>query len=150
MMEAKQMRLDWDLIYLGRKVMDNSDEQWVEGMTTMCHPDYSYWTLSYALTNRGARKLLAQKPLQKMVPVDEYLPIMFNKHPTSEWKHPFSPRDLRAYSAAPLLVHPTHYTKEQNYISDTEDSIVINTDEFGGVPAVPSGGPHTVDKHGEL
>lgn len=30
-----------------------------------------------------------------------------------------------ALSAAPLLLYPTHYTGEQGYISDTEDSGVI-------------------------
>lgn len=43
--------------------------------------DYSYWTLSYALSLSGAKKLLAGKPLGKMVPVDEYIPILSNKHP---------------------------------------------------------------------
>ncbi len=27
-----------------------------------------------------ARKLLAAKPFEKLVPVDEYFPIMFDKH----------------------------------------------------------------------
>ena len=33
------------------------------------------------LTYRGAWKLVQQNPLSKLLPVDEYLPIMFNKHP---------------------------------------------------------------------
>ena len=41
---------------------------------------YTYWTLSYALTRRGMTKLLAQDPIAKMIPVDEYLPIMFGAH----------------------------------------------------------------------
>lgn len=36
----------------------------------------------------------------------------------------FESRDLRAFSAEPLLVYPTHYTGEMGYISDTETSVV--------------------------
>ena len=35
-------------------------------------------------------------------------------------------RDLSALSVHPLLVQPTHYTGEQGYVSDTEDTGVIN------------------------
>lgn len=62
--------------------MKYNDESWVEGAKTLVHPHYSYWTLSYALSFSGATKLLDQQPLTKMVPVDEYLPIMFDRHPT--------------------------------------------------------------------
>lgn len=53
----------------------------VENSDTLVHVDYSYWTLCYIITLRGAKKLLHARPLSKMVPVDEYLPIMFDKHP---------------------------------------------------------------------
>lgn len=39
---------------------------------------------------------------------------------------------MRALSAAPLLVHPTHYTGQEGYISDTEDSALV--------PAAPAAG----------
>ena len=55
----------------------------MEGSERLAWPHYSYWTLSYALSNAGAHKLLAQKPLTKMVPVDEFLPIMFDRHTES-------------------------------------------------------------------
>ena len=34
-------------------------------------------------------------------------------------------RNLKAVSASPRLVYPTHYTGEQGYISDTEDTNII-------------------------
>ena len=43
--------------------------------------DYSYWTLGYLLSLQGAQKLLRAEPLSKMLPVDEFLPVMYNKHP---------------------------------------------------------------------
>ena len=45
---------------------------------------------------------------------------------SDEWKDNFEPRDLVGLSAEPLLVYPTHYTGENNYISDTEDSEIID------------------------
>ncbi|XP_061163842.1 procollagen galactosyltransferase 1-like isoform X2 [Saccostrea echinata] len=120
---------DWDLIYLGRKRLHKEDEKLVDGASYLVWPTYSYWTLSYIVSLQGAQKLLNQKPLRKMIPVDEYLPIMFNQHPREEWMANFSPRDLVTLSAEPLLVEPTHYTGEPNYISDTEDSFVVHPQE---------------------
>lgn len=71
---------------------------------------------------QGARKLLAAKPLEKLIPVDEFLPIMFNRHPNKTWAAAFPERKLIAFSAAPLIMYPIHYTGEMGYISDTEDS----------------------------
>lgn len=42
---------------------------------------YSYWTLGYAISLNGAKKLLESKPLEKLMALDEFLPIMYNKHP---------------------------------------------------------------------
>lgn len=64
-----------------------------------------------------------------MLPVDEFLPIMFNQHENSTWKSEFEPRNLIAWSASPLIVFPTHYTGDDGYISDTEDSVLIRSDE---------------------
>merc|ERR1712025_830212 len=82
--------------------------------------DYSYWTLGYAISYKGAKKLIEQAPLDRLVPVDEYLPIMFDKHDRQTLLEQFGPRNLEAYSAEPLLLYPTHYVGQNNYISDTE------------------------------
>lgn len=80
-----KLHLSWSVFsYVGRKRMQvQQPERSVEGVNNLVEADYSYWTLGYALSNRGARKLLAAQPLPKMLPVDEFLPIMFNKHPKS-------------------------------------------------------------------
>ncbi|XP_053953383.1 glycosyltransferase 25 family member [Anastrepha ludens] len=128
-----QMRnvVEYDLLYFGRKRLKEEKEPWVQGAENLVHAGYSYWTLGYVITLKGARKLLAAKPLEKMLPVDEFLPIMFNRHPNKTWSSHFPQRDLLAFSAAPLILFPTHYTGESGYISDTEDSEVtseINVD----------------------
>ena len=121
----------WDLVFLGRKILHNSEEPWLEGSEQLVKVDYTYWTLSYLLTLRGAKLLLAGDPLGKMVPVDEYLPIMYGRHPNSTWAQHFPSEKLRALSVHPLLVFPTHYTGEQGYFSDTEDASIIS-ESFSG------------------
>lgn len=64
--------------YLGRKILEEGETK-VTSHTVK--PLYSYWTLGYVLTFRGAEKLLKANPLKKLLPVDEFLPIMYNAHP---------------------------------------------------------------------
>ncbi|KAI7798140.1 procollagen galactosyltransferase 2 [Triplophysa rosa] len=129
MKDVKKAHLDWDLIYVGRKRMQVAQpEVSVEGVNNLVEADYSYWTLGYAISQQGARKLLAAQPLGKMLPVDEYLPVMFNKHPNVEFMSNFDPRDLRAFSVEPLLLYPTHYTGQPGYFSDTETSTIWDND----------------------
>lgn len=97
----------------------------MEGSDILVEVGYSYWTLGYALSLQGGKKLLNGDPLSKLVPVDEYLPILFDKHPQESYKAHFPQRDLIAFSVAPLLLYPVRYTGERGYISDTEDSVVI-------------------------
>ncbi|XP_043102113.1 procollagen galactosyltransferase 2 [Puntigrus tetrazona] len=125
MEDVKKAQLNWDLIYVGRKRMQVAQpEVSVEGVNNLVEADYSYWTLGYALSQQGAKKLLAAQSFGKMLPVDEFLPVMFNKHPNAAYMSHFDPRDLRAFSVEPLLLYPTHYTGEPGYFSDTETSTI--------------------------
>ncbi|XDV16679.1 hypothetical protein PO909_016281, partial [Leuciscus waleckii] len=125
MHEIQSQRLEWDLIYIGRKRMQvDRPEKSVPRIHNLVEADYSYWTLGYMISLRGAQKLLRAEPLKKMLPVDEFLPVMYNKHPIEEYMSHFQRRDLRAFSAEPLLVYPSHYTGDPGYISDTETSTV--------------------------
>ena len=68
--------------YLGRKLVnEQAHDTTISGVDYLVRPGYSWWTLGYVLTLEGAKKLLAPKPLQRFVPVDEYIPIMFDEHP---------------------------------------------------------------------
>ncbi|MGH0157726.1 UNVERIFIED_CONTAM: hypothetical protein FKN15_046046 [Acipenser sinensis] len=79
--EIDLVELDWDLIYLGRKQVNPTQEQPVENVRNLVEAGYSYWTLSYVISLQGATKLLNAEPLSKMVPIDEFLPLMYDKHP---------------------------------------------------------------------
>ncbi|XP_055256653.1 inactive glycosyltransferase 25 family member 3 [Moschus berezovskii] len=122
MEEVEAEKLPWDLIYLGRKQVNPEEEAAVEGLPHLVVAGYSYWTLAYVLSLAGARKLLASQPLRRMLPVDEFLPIMFDQHPNEQYKAHFWPRDLQAFSARPLLAAPTHYAGDAEWLSDTETS----------------------------
>lgn len=62
----------------------------VPNIHNLVEADYSYWTLGYLLSLQGAQKLLRADPLKKMLPVDEFLPVMYNKHPM--WVRALGPR----------------------------------------------------------
>ncbi|NXG20065.1 G251B galactosyltransferase, partial [Grallaria varia] len=70
MEELEEAGTPWDLIYLGRKRLHPElPERRVPGVRNLVEAGYSYWTLGYALSLRGARKLLEAEPLGKMIPV---------------------------------------------------------------------------------
>lgn len=56
-------------------------EKAVPNVGNLVEADYSYWTLGYVISLEGAQKLVGADPFGKMLPVDEFLPIMYNKHP---------------------------------------------------------------------
>ncbi|KAI1729339.1 glycosyltransferase family 25 (LPS biosynthesis protein) domain-containing protein [Ditylenchus destructor] len=117
----------WDFIYLGRKKMTApGDEFYVPGHQFLSTVSYSYWTLGYAISLSGAQKLLQSKPLEKLMALDEFLPIMYDKHPNQEWKNHFPVRNLDAYTVYPVVVLPERYTHEAGYVSDTEGSLILD------------------------
>ncbi|KFQ35888.1 Procollagen galactosyltransferase 2, partial [Mesitornis unicolor] len=123
--DIEQAQLDWELIYIGRKRMQVQEpEKAVPNVMNLVEADYSYWTLGYAISFQGAQKLIGAEPFSKMLPVDEFLPVMYNKHPVAKYMEYYESRDLKAFSAEPLLVYPTHYTGQPGYLSDTETSTI--------------------------
>ncbi|XP_070795381.1 procollagen galactosyltransferase 2 [Pituophis catenifer annectens] len=123
--DIERGQLDWDLIYIGRKRMQvERPEKAVPNVMNLVEADYSYWTLGYAISLQGAQKLIGAQPFSKMLPVDEFLPVMYNKHPVAKYMEHYEPRDLKAFSAEPLLIYPTHYTGQPGYLSDTETSTI--------------------------
>ncbi|XP_022655285.1 uncharacterized protein LOC111247948 isoform X4 [Varroa destructor] len=76
-----------ELVYLGRKRLANASEPYLTGTDQLVQVDYSYWTLSYYINRRGAQKLIDGEPLSKIVPVDEYIPIMFDRKYFGHVKH---------------------------------------------------------------
>lgn len=130
----KQVRelTNWDFLYFGRKILEHQKETLVQGTENIMSVEYSYWTVGYAITLEGARKLIDAKPLKSLIPVDEYIPVMYNRHPNDTWSNAFPNRNLIAYSADPLLLYPQLYIGDSGYISDTENSVIINPVDNNG------------------
>uniref|UniRef100_A0A914DW51 Glycosyltransferase 25 family member n=1 Tax=Acrobeloides nanus TaxID=290746 RepID=A0A914DW51_9BILA len=124
--DLMKMRTEWDFIYLGRKKMSpHGDEFFEPGHRYLSTVGYSYWTLGYALSLNGASKLIHADPLSRLLAIDEFLPIMYDKHPNKEWASYFPSRNLLAYAVYPVVVVPERYTHQPGYVSDTEDSFVF-------------------------
>ena len=115
-----------DFIYLGRKRQAGSHSDELRLFPNFVRPKYSYWTIGYIITRSGAEKLIAAQPLANLIPVDEFLPVMYDQHPVKEWTQHFPNRNLKALSIDPLILSPSHYVGDQEYISDTEDSEKIS------------------------
>lgn len=59
--------------YFGRKRLQENDEPYLKGSQYLVQAGYSYWTLGYALSLSGVKKLLDAQPLTKLVSV--YKPL---------------------------------------------------------------------------
>nr|XP_033817853.1 inactive glycosyltransferase 25 family member 3 [Geotrypetes seraphini] len=126
--EVTEAELNWDLIYLGRKQVNTEPEEPVAGVKNLVHASYSYWTLGYVISLQGAQKLLNAEPLPRMLPVDEFLPIMSDTHPNEQYKAHFANRNLKVFSVQPLLLYPVCYADDPNWVSDTEISTIWDDD----------------------
>ncbi|KAM8984007.1 LOW QUALITY PROTEIN: procollagen galactosyltransferase 2-like [Ara ararauna] len=123
--DIQQAQPDWELIYIGRKRMRVQEpEKAVPSVMNLVEADYSCWTLGYAVSFQGTQKLIGAEPFSKMLPVGEFLPVMYNKHPVGKYMEYYESSDLEAFSAEPLLVYLTPYTGQPGYLSDTETSTV--------------------------
>lgn len=115
----------WDLVYFSRKWI-SGEETFVENSELLVNNGYSYWTVAYALSLEGAKKLVDAKPLESLVPVDEFLPIMYGKQPNAEWNRHFpTAGTLKASAVVHNLAEPLYYTEDKGYISDTEQTDVV-------------------------
>uniref|UniRef100_A0A8C6INI2 Glycosyl transferase family 25 domain-containing protein n=1 Tax=Melopsittacus undulatus TaxID=13146 RepID=A0A8C6INI2_MELUD len=98
------------LSYIGQKrVWVQEPEKAVPSVMNLVEADY---------------KLIRADPFSKMLPVDEFLPVMYNKHPVVKYTEYYESRDLKAFSAEPFLVYPMYSTGQPGYLSDTETSAV--------------------------
>ena len=116
--------LIYDFLYLGRKLNgDHTQEISADDEGFFVRPGYSYWTIGYMITRHGIEKLLHANPLRRMIPVDEFLPIMYGGHVNATLVQMYTDIDrLNALSLRQLIIYPTHYVGDAAYISDTEDS----------------------------
>ena len=95
--------LPYDLIYMHRKILDpNGETKLTEHITANIKK--SYWACAYILTYTGAQKCLNARYLENIIPVDEFLPIMYGSH-VNGFEKLYNRDDnlLTAYAITPSL-----------------------------------------------
>jgi len=96
------------------------------GTVRLVRPSFSHKTTAYVLWRRGAEKLLAATFPQKLIPVDDFLPILYDRHekgpglarPDLDQLFANAPR-LTALAVRPLIAW------ERRGVSDTENSAAL-------------------------
>lgn len=81
----------YDYFSLGRNRMNDKYNMGPELSITDTYviPKYSYNAHSYLLTKNGARILTNKLAIENIIPVDEYIPIMYNSFPVSTYSDYF-------------------------------------------------------------
>jgi len=118
--QLSNMDSHWDLFYFGREKLYPD----IANFGEFVRPNYSYCTYAYALTRTGIAKLLAYDPLKKIMPLDEFIPATYVRHPRPDVATSIAPT-LAAYALSVDLVTEA---PKQIFGSDTEDSpFIMNT-----------------------
>uniref|UniRef100_A0A915MNU0 Protein kinase domain-containing protein n=1 Tax=Meloidogyne javanica TaxID=6303 RepID=A0A915MNU0_MELJA len=122
--DLMKTREDWDFIYFGRKINKGGNpEFFVLGHSHLSTISYSYWTIGYAISLSGAKKLIEADPLNNLLTLDEFLPIMYSQHPNQIWSRFFEDKEkLNAFAVYPLILEPERYSSHSDFLSDTEGS----------------------------
>lgn len=113
---VKEVLSKHEFVYLSRKKMTNVEEPLID--KDLVSPTFSYWTCAYALTPKAAKKLAHKLFFKNLIPVDEYLPIVFENSPLLEVSKFYSavPK-IAAVAFSPTICDPTQDAFAQ---SDTE------------------------------
>lgn len=113
---AKLDQLDarWDLLYLGRERLEPDKVVFEE----FSIPGFSYCTFAYVLSRAGIEKLVRSSLRLNIMPVDEYLPATYTKHPRDDVVRAVNIK-LNAYGLQKDIVEEL---SEQVWGSDTEHS----------------------------
>ena len=73
---------DWDLILIGRRPLDDNDEE--VGLNYFVKPGYSYQAHAYILSKQGLDKIykaIKNTLKNNLIPTDEFLPALYSTHP---------------------------------------------------------------------
>jgi GR25 family glycosyltransferase involved in LPS biosynthesis len=128
----------YDLLYCHRKPLALEHETEYSFGIHRISGAKSYWTCAYVLTLSGATKLVNSLYLQNLIPVDEFLPLMYNcKIYGFEVAHE-SCEKLDAYAFHPSLIRLCDDAFE-NSTTFHSDAYEIPNDKLGFVQNVFTG-----------
>lgn len=72
---TSEINITYDMLYIHRKPLNLQEETKLSTHINIIRK--SYWTCGYILTYSGTKKLVSANYLDNLIPVDEFLPIMY-------------------------------------------------------------------------
>ena len=119
--------INWEFLYLGRKAIFEKEERVRKNVVI---PNYSYWTIGYAITKSGANKLLNTNYKKNIIPVDEYIPYLYGR-PNEMIRGRFDyPQNLNAFAADPSIVQPQEDAFKNSETERSEPYVTSNSKQF--------------------
>lgn len=104
--ETDMTNIDFDFLYLGRQKLNvEIEEEKINDF--LLKPLYSYRLHAYILHKTGAKKILSCNYLNNLLPVDEFLPLLYDTtcYPYIHYSNYFTDLPIiNVYSIFPLLV----------------------------------------------
>ena len=120
-----------DLLYFSRNKFKNDEIVYSNGIIKT---EYSYWLNAYYLTYSGALKLTNSNFTKNIIPVDEFVPLMYGcNHPSAlaNYSKYYNINLLNSYSIDPLLIKPEEGAFTRSEIEDSkpfQDSTILYKD----------------------
>lgn len=128
--KARTLLTNYDFIYFGKSLYENAtDDEIIPAAKYLRKPGFSFSSRGYVLTLNGAKKLIKSDPLRKMVPVDEYVSIIYDKHPDKMFKKYFPVRNLNAYAVEPSILQDLYERSDTENSKEIEDIETIYAEE---------------------
>ena len=102
---SSEAELTYDMLYIHRKPLDLENEIKLTPHINIIKK--SYWACGYILTYSGAKKLISANYLENLIPVDEFLPIMYGCNVFGFEKYYEHCEKIKCYAICPSLLKLT-------------------------------------------
>lgn len=121
---------EYDMLYVHRKPFNLTSEEIVTPRLRVAK--MSYWLCAYVITGRCAKLLTSTDYLNQLIPVDEYVPIMYGCQQVPHYLQYQNDEKIRCYACVPSLARLTSNafndseTYHSNPIESSNETCVIN------------------------
>lgn len=133
---SKEIKTEYDMLYVHRKPLNLGSETKISVHINKARK--SYWTCGYILTYGGAKKLVNAQYLDNLIPVDEFLPIMYGCN-IFGYEKLFAECDkLECFAVCPNLLkltgnafndsetfHSLPYQQNKRFVFDNDKEFVV-------------------------
>lgn len=109
----------YDMLYLHRKPLNDKTEDNITA--NIKRASYSYWTCAYVVTYAGAKKLVNANFLNNLIPVDEFLPIMYGCRVNGFEKLYETAEKINCMAVSPSLLRlkTDSFTSSDTFLADS-------------------------------